>query len=190
MNRIRRATSIMSALFLLMAATQTWAATPISACGTVINAPGSYVLTKNLAVKKGATAGCIVINRSYVSIDLGGFTIDCAQQSVPAITDGGGSLSGIIVRNGIITGFCFLDGLSLESSGGALIDRVTAIGNHGEGIFPGAGGTVLDSVINDNFIGAFLKCPSNAIDDIAFDAAGGISAIGSGCNQFNDLAAP
>ncbi len=161
-----------------------------SACGTAITKSGSYVVTKNLAVKTGATAGCIFIISNYVSIDLGGFTINCNGQSVPAITDGGGSLNGIIVRNGIITDGCFIGGLSLGFSEGVLVDGVSAIGDHADGIEVGAGSTVLRSVSNDNFIGAFLKCPSNAIDVVAVDAAGGISPIGSGCNQFNDLSEP
>lgn len=47
--------------------------TPISACGTVINAPGNYFLAQNLTCT-GATA--VMIAASKVDLDLRGFTID------------------------------------------------------------------------------------------------------------------
>ena len=47
--------------------------TPISSCGTVINAPGNYFLAQNLACT-GATA--VMIAAGKVDLDLRGFTID------------------------------------------------------------------------------------------------------------------
>jgi hypothetical protein len=170
----------------------TSAATPINKCGAVISAPGSYVLTKNLMGAAGQQS-CITVNSNYVTIDLGGFTINCNS-------NGGGrgygigetnhtGVTGAIVRNGQLIG-CNV-GLLLADSTGVLVDGVSASKND-EGIWVGGGSTVLNSIGNDNspFHGiSFLNCPSNALNDIAVANAGqNLTRPDNRCILFNTLA--
>jgi hypothetical protein len=108
----RWATRIISAFAILWLAGQARAATPINACGTVITTSGSYVVKKDLTPKGGGN--CITVVTDYVTIDLGGFTINCASESGLGIADNG-DYKGMIIRNGIITG-C-QDGIFLQSQG-------------------------------------------------------------------------
>ena len=107
MPRISRATAIISAAFLLVTASASARpATPINSCGTTIKTPGAYVVTKNLMIKSSgaASVACITVETSYISLDLGGFTINCGgDTNAIGISDGDATLSGIIVRNGAIT---------------------------------------------------------------------------------------
>ena len=53
----------------------------IGSCGKVITAPGSFIVTKDLTVENSAQP-CITVASSFVTIDLGGFTINCAGHAV------------------------------------------------------------------------------------------------------------
>jgi hypothetical protein len=87
----------------------------IEKCRT-IDKPGSYKLVNNLTAAAGAD--CLDITVSFVTIDLGGFTINGHNLSLGAIKampPDGGELVGVAVRNGSISGFFFGVGLGLES---------------------------------------------------------------------------
>jgi hypothetical protein len=187
---MRRFTSIICAAVTLITATpQARAATPITKCGTVIKAPGSYVVTKNLTLKLlGASPGaCITIAANYVTLDLGGFSVGCGgDTNAFAVTDGGKNLKGISIRNGFITGSCYV-GLAVASSTGVLIDRVSAIANSSTGMSLGSGSLVVHSISNDNAEGISLGCPSNAIDDTALGNGTNLG-VSTACNLFNSLA--
>ena len=186
---MRRAVSIIFvALLLLGARTQTRAAIPINACGTIIKTSGSYVVAKNLSVKNGSSLrACIEVATSFVAIDLAGFTIDCS--GVPIIGIDGGGQTGIIVRNGIVAG-CFY-GLTMGTSLGVLVDGLTVTNGSSVGIIQGQGGDVLRSVVNDNTVtGIFTAGPSSIQDSTAIDGSHGIVQAVGVCTLFNDLAAP
>src|ERR1700736_5361772 len=75
----------------------------IEKCKT-IDKPGSYRLVRNLT--PGANAVCLVVTTSFVTIDLGGFsisgTISGGSGSATAIQAGADGVSHITVRNGSI----------------------------------------------------------------------------------------
>ncbi len=174
-----------SAFLLLIAPSRSHAATPISACGTTITKSGSYVVTKNLALKKsGGLSACILINTSFVSIDLGGFTIDCnGQPSATGILIEDSS-TGVIIRKGVIAGCHF--GINAES--GALIEGVTTLANSASGISLGPGSLVTKGISNNNDLGIALPCASGALDNTVLgNLTNSLITIGSGCALLNDL---
>jgi len=158
-----------------IAATALWsgaadAATGIKACGAQIDAPGSYVVTANLTVRAGG-GPCITVNSSYVTIDLAGFTIDCAGQPVPGISDLSVNYHGVIVRNGKVTRCT--QGIFLDSRG-VLIDGVATVANQAGMFLGNSGNLVTRSISNDNTgsmtivrDGIFLECPSAAVGNTA-----------------------
>jgi hypothetical protein len=89
----------------------------IDKCQT-INQPGSYKLVKNLTFNGPSGGTCLSITASFVTIDLGGFTITGILHDFPpndgAIVAGDNS-TGITVRNGSISGFS--DGVNLPGTG-------------------------------------------------------------------------
>lgn len=190
MNHACRAASVAYIAFALMMVTApVRAATPITKCGTVIKAPGSYIVTKNLAVSEGSTSDCITVHSNYVTIDLGGFTINCFAQRASGISDGFNPSSGIILRNGTITG-C-VTAVDLHSSTGSLVDGLSAISNGTPAVFLSGGSSVIRSVINDNSSeGILVRCPSSAIDNTALGNAFNVvlNNAGSSCDLFNNLA--
>jgi hypothetical protein len=77
-------------------------ALPPSPFGVTISAPGSYVLTTNLAVLSG---NGITINASGVTLDLNGFTVSSiASRGGVGITIADGSRR-VVVKNGMVSGF-------------------------------------------------------------------------------------
>jgi hypothetical protein len=185
---MRRVASILCAAFLLIGVSHARAATSISACGTVITQPGSYLVTKSLMIAKAGSKDCIVVAADDVTIDLGGSTIDCVSQVVDGINDRGIPHSGLIIRNGSIVR-CW-EGVSLLDSKGVLVEGMLATASFADAISVGEGGLVIDCVINDNnFIGIDLVCPTNAIDNTALGNIHNISIFsGSDCGFFNNLA--
>jgi hypothetical protein len=177
------------AVALIMAAAVAHAATPINTCGTTITNPGSYLVTKNLTPKKGATSACIGIESPLVTIDLGGFTIDCGCSATPQSCQDGIALRGhpfvgIIVRNGHVTD-CER-GLFLPGPG-VLIDQVEALSNSSDAILLDRGSLVAHSIVDDNGgVGISNICPSVVVDSTIVDNFSG--NIAGGCNIWNDLA--
>lgn len=191
-KRSKTTSALIGVVAILSVAAQARATTPITKCGTVIKTPGSYVLTKNLAVKKGGGT-CITVSTNYVTLDLGGFTINCGGAKVDAINDKTINFQGIVIRNGSTTG-CD-NGINLDSKG-VLIDGVSTISDK-TGLFLGnAGNLVVDSISNDNNgsggafsgLGIFLECPTNAVNNTAVgNAFENIRTDQPGCILFNNL---
>jgi len=168
------------------------AATPITACGTTITTPGSYVVTKNLTVKKttGETV-CIGVDTNDVTIDLSGFTIDCAgNESAIAIESVAGGLEGFIVRNGHVTGSC-ASAVDFFETPGVLVERVSVVADFDDGIELGIGSLGIDNVVTDTSDGPgiFGDCPAAIIDNtLLSNVSGNLSFGGDGCVFFNNLA--
>ena len=126
--------------------------TLIDKCQT-IGAAGSYVLAKNI----GEAGDCLVISAKNVTVDLNGFAV--VGKGTGTGIRGDGSLDGVAVSNGTVTGFAF--GINLQSVAGATVRDVRVIDNvSGIAVGPGstvAGNTVFGSTlvgisINDNSI--------------------------------------
>jgi hypothetical protein len=169
---VHRSNPIICATLLLMATSRASAATPINACGIVIMQSGSYVVTRNLTIKKGSVNPCIAVAANYIAIDLGGFTIDCQTANATGIMAKSPLISGLIVRNGVITN-CGSDGfagLETRQETGVLVAGVLAVGNVVDGI-AGNNGIVLRSISNNNSggVGVDLGCPSVVMDTTALD---------------------
>jgi hypothetical protein len=180
----RRLTGIAGLLLLLLISNQAAAATAISKCGKMITVSGSYALKKNLVVKNGS-GSCITINTSHVTLDLGGYNIQCGGAGGPGIYIGAG-YGNITIRYGFIANCS--DGILTLASSGVLIDEIISLGNSGSGItLLGSNNTITRSIANNNgLVGFQLNCPDNFIDNTAVNNApsnfNDISFTGTGCN--------
>lgn len=166
------------------------AVTDITSCSTITE-PGSYRVTRNLT----ASGDCLVIDASFVSIDLGGHVLTGNGTNGIGIrlnSSGfgpGPKRSGSEVRNGTITNFG--RGISTLQSD-SLIERVKVLKNSSEGIgvSGGAKGVVIrqssasengDGIIagtenvlqqnvarkNERYGIGFISCPNLLINNIA-----------------------
>jgi len=181
------------ASLLLGTAGAAWAGgATIKSCGTTITAPGSYRVSANLVVPSGG-GDCITISSNYVTLDLGGFTIDCAGEDVEGITDLTVNYRGVVIRNGRVTR---CSRAIFLGSRAVLIDHIQAFGNL-SGIYVGnSGGLVIDSISNDNadaqfFVedGIFMSCPSLAVGNTALgNEFENIRTDQSGCVLVDNLA--
>jgi hypothetical protein len=104
----------------------------IGSCQT-IDKPGSYVLAKSLT----ARGNCLVITASFVTVDLGGYTISGDGTGV-GITNGGGGFTtegagpfDITIRNGTVT--AFENGVHLDGRG-HVVEAIRAVDNAAIGI--------------------------------------------------------
>jgi len=185
------------ALLLTIAAPPARAATPISACGTVIKTPGSYVLTKNLTIKAGAKLdACVAVNASFVTIDLAGFVIDCGcganTVGCPAgVWDENTSQMGIIVRNGTVS-HCNAGVSFFFQSTGVLIDGISSLANVNAGVALHSGDSATRSIGNDNGgdgIPVSVCDLTSATDNTALgNGLGGVvDFFGSPCPALNNL---
>ena len=140
----------------------------ISKCMTITKS-GSYVVNKNLQATAKTDGHCIIIDEDNVTLDLNGFTIKGLGDSTgKGVYDDETSYRGIIVRNGVITGFEY--GIRLAASKGATIEKITATNNFLFGINPGHGSTVIENIVSGNSgtgIGANDGC--TIIDNTAYD---------------------
>jgi hypothetical protein len=134
---------------------QVEARTPISTAPYTISQPGSYYLTKNLAV---TTGDAIAIEANGVTLDLNGFTISSTAASAngTAISIGffrrnlrivnGFIESGVTQSGGSFTGGGFANGISFSGSTlrNAVVSNVLVRGVSGHGINLGPEGTVVE----------------------------------------------
>lgn len=147
---------------------------------TSINAPGSYVLTKDIVVTSGTG---IYITASDVTLDLNGFTL--SQTGGASYVDGIGidpSQTNVEIRNGSIKGFSrhgiFLPGMvtassdlklknlrvtgsgftgiRLELHNGFVIEDCVVSKNKSGGIDARGAGIVLNNLVTDNQIYGLL----------------------------------
>jgi hypothetical protein len=132
--------------------------------------PGSYRLSGNLTAPPGVTG--VILTTDNVTLDLNGFTIagqdlgtagnqpfgvvvtSCDQPNFPEVTI---CHSGIVVRNGVVTGF--FSGVDLLYTAGSIIG-VHANRNTNIGLRIGSPGIVRESVSEHNGTGIIaLTCP-------------------------------
>lgn len=86
----------------------------VSVAGTItITAPGSYYLTGPI-VKTGNNY-TVIIAASQVALDLGGFTISSDGSPYGSAIRINNALSGITIRNGVIRGNGFVNGIAFEN---------------------------------------------------------------------------
>lgn len=147
-----------------------------------ITQPGSYYLTGNRLHTQGSIGRSIQIMVSDVTIDLNGFaiTVTNASGAQYAIADrgddGSSGISGVVIRNGVISGAGYDDGgINLSYTTGARVENVTARGiTGGTGIYVGKGGMVLDSTAiqcRNGFGGdqaTFVRCAAYSNSQVGF----------------------
>jgi parallel beta-helix repeat protein len=156
---------------------------PITACGTIISAPGSYVVTANLTARSTAVP-CINVTSPAVTIDLGGFTLT-GKGGSPGISSGSSSSTSgtLTVVNGLIK--LFKIGINAPVIGNT-INNVQIISNQGAGAVLGDDAQVRHSdFVNNGTSGSGdgLVVGSNAlITDSTFvsNKGNGFQAKGAG----------
>jgi hypothetical protein len=109
----------------------------IKACGTTISAPGSYVVTANLA-STSTSVPCIKVTTAAVTIDLGGFVLT-GVDGTQGITSSAGPLT---ISNGFIK--LFNVGINAPVIGVRISD-VDVSSSHGSGAVLGDDAQVTDS---------------------------------------------
>ena len=121
------------------------APTSIKTCGTTISAPGSYVVTANLA-STSTSVPCIKVTVAAVTIDLGGFVLTGVggTQGITA------SLGPLTISNGFIK--LFNVGINAPVIG-VRISAVDVSSNHGSGAVLGDDAQVTDSNFVSNGTG-------------------------------------
>jgi hypothetical protein len=153
-----------------------------------ITAPGSYVLAKNLT----STGDCLIMQANFITIDLGGFTIN-GNGTGNGITDSGVLRMGIAVHDGTIRNFA--TGIDLKQSFQTLIERMRLQGNTDYGVAAGffnAGSgemaIVKDSLFYQNGKGLAVGARSVVTGNTAFNnTLNGIS-VGAGSTVIGNAA--
>lgn len=160
----------------------------IGSCGKVITAPGSFVVTRNLTVKTGGQ-NCITVASSFVTIDLQGFTIDCAGKGGDGVNAPGSGHVALTVRNGKITG-CF-NGIDASVVPQTTVDGVTATKNSSYGMWVASGSLVKNCVTSGNTNGGIrADCPSNVIENTSVGNTGLDIDAGASCNVSDNAIDP
>ena len=114
----------------------------ISQCGFVINAPGSYYLSKSLTCSQGIT-----IASDNVSLDLRGHTLRGRPGSGSGIVVDD-FYRGITIRNGFVSEWG-VDGIDARKGRSFLAEAVTATGNGNVGIWADEG-ILRDCIASEN----------------------------------------
>ena len=136
-----------------------------------INAPGSYRLTSDLSVSDPGTT-VIIVNASFVHIDLNGFTIRLpntwAGDQASCTAEGAGrgvlaanSNTGIVVSNGGVFG-APLHGIALHGANNR-VERVLVEQSCMEGVILGSTSLVIDSIARRNRGTGFNLDPNSRI---------------------------
>jgi hypothetical protein len=110
---------------------------------TTITESGAYKVTKNLV----ASGDCIVIEASFVNLDLGGFTLTGDGTGTGVLVPGVLDLEGIDLRNGNVTNFD--TGINLSALLTS-VRNVRAQDNVGDGIRAGGPAVVTGCQAHDN----------------------------------------
>jgi hypothetical protein len=128
---------------------------------TILRAPGSYVLVRNL-VDNRAGFDAVEVTASDVTIDMQGFSIIGSSGTGIGINATG--VSNVVIRNGIITG---MGGGAIVTGTNANISGITASGNSTAGITnppsiqAGNGSNISNNTVttgNTGGIGCALAC--------------------------------
>ena len=165
-----------------LAGTVSAAPQAITTCKS-ITVSGPYVLTKNLT----AAGDCLVVKASNVTIDLGGYVLTGNGTGRGVFADVGFGFRGIVVRNGVVTGFAH--GVLLGGFN-HVVDDVRVFDMTGSGIYVGDGSLVKGSVASDNGdFGIWLVCPASAIGNTAVgNGFPNLFQNGAGCVLSQNLA--
>lgn len=148
-----------------------------------IASSGSYKLTSNLTVTGGASA--LTIGAEGVTLDLNGFAIIGSGLGCPAGSDrairAAAPGSQIVIKNGIIRGFCFGIGLSTTTQVTVEGMNVSTTGNQ-------AIATGTNAILRGNqFAGANsgVNCPSIVVDTSFLGSAGNNAIPTATCAKSN-----
>jgi hypothetical protein len=150
-------------------------ATSIAAAGGypyVIPAPGSYVLTGDLAPPPGI--GALVLAAENVTIDLNGFTITSPGAGGAIGIDSAG-FAGLVVRNGTVQGF---GGPAIVAGFGSKVIE-TKLTMNGDGVIGGNGCLIVMNTIRDNADDGVdsINCK---IENNIIEGHGGTGIVGGG----------
>lgn len=138
---------------------ETGARSAAARAASIISKPGSYVLTRNITIKKAGMDG-VDVTVSNVSIDLQGFTISGA----PGVTTGAGinaaGQNRVTVKNGLIIG---MGGQAVVVGTQSTVSDVTATGDSTSGSGPviqaQAGSLIVNNIVV-NGLAAGISCGS------------------------------
>lgn len=138
------AVALVLAMTAALVAAPAAAQTKIKNC-TTITESGPYVVEKNIT----ASGDCIVIETTFVDLDLGGFLLQGdGTGSGVIISTSLEDPDGIAVRNGSVTNFA--TGIRLNGALGAVVQGVRAYRNTGDGIRSGSAAIVTDNLAFGN----------------------------------------
>jgi len=182
---MRRTVALLLTLGLVLAAAPALAGgkvAQIKRCGIVIGAPGSYAVAANLAGGVGSrAANCISIDADNVSIDLGGYHIDCGDNGYHGIYVAAGR-NGVTIRNGMIAD-CG-EGISASGATGMLVDEVLVLSNSSHGMRIGPNSTVMHSIgFGNTGYGIVVECPVNVRQNVSVANYQGFYFGGAGCTS-------
>jgi hypothetical protein len=155
----------------------------IQNCTTITQA-GAYVVTKNLVT----SGDCIVIEASFVNLNLGGFTLTGDGTGTGVLVSGLVDLEGIDLRNGNVTNFDTGINLSAVQTS---VRNVRAQDNVGEGIRAGGPAVVTGCQAHGNGgVGIRVGGTSTVNRNIAFFNGGhgfdlGTSVATGNTSRFN-----
>jgi hypothetical protein len=155
----------------------------IEKCQT-ISKPGSYKLVKNISPTSSTSTNgtCLVITASFVSINLGGFTITgfggTGTFGIVA-TPSSGRLQGIAVRNGSIAG----NGVELSAADGSIVEGLGIFGVPPTGIGIDATGIVKNNtvvgIVEQHGLGTGISASGTVTGNYVTGSGNGM-AIGQG----------
>lgn len=122
-----------------------------------ITQPGSYYLAGNIA----ASGGGITIDTDNVTVDLMGFTLSGGTGSGIGVTCC--ARKGVTIKNGTVSGWA-AGGIALNSTYGALVIDVKALGNGADGIDVGTSGRIARCNAIGNAADGFHLGPTASIE--------------------------
>ena len=176
MNRAVTSIIIPVALFVFLIAGSSHAQSvnPITNC-TTISQPGSYAVANNITATAAnlnflpgsGQAGCIVITANFVTLNLGGFTIDGSGLGSTSASGVIGVGSGMYVQSGTVAKFTSR-GVWLNGYGNT-VEHIRSFSNAGDGIVlqrPGGHAIANTSVFNGGN-GLSVFCPGVVVENAA-----------------------
>lgn len=139
-----------------------------------LDTPGSYRLTSNLtAATANQGFNMIEVSANHVSLDLGGFMIQCTDrqgggcQAAPGLgrgVDVQSGFSGVSVRNGTVSG---MGGFGMVLRDDAEATRLRVLGSQADGIDTGRRSRVEGNVASGNSTGIAVGFGSTVIGNTA-----------------------
>ncbi len=147
---------------------------------TTITKSGSYVVNKNLQATTKTAGNCIVIDADFVTLDLNGFTLTGLEDGTGSGVWGNNTFhQGIVVRNGMITGFS--DGINFFLGRDFTIEKIRAFGNNRWGMrIPDRSTVTGNTVAVNGSEGIIVFQEGTVTGNIAIDNGGhGISVSNS-----------